>query len=560
MKKQNILLVFFLIATLSLKAQVLPVGTPVLEDYYRRLQLLGKLDSTISFNVRPLSNEALKQSNIYDPEGAQEHSNSIYRSRDGKGMVQLMPLVWQNQVNSNFPYGWNDAGMIPAAGYQTMVAAGVYAQYKFLSIQFRPEFVFAQNSDFEGFEGTDRNAWGKWYRYMNRIDAPERFGTGSYTRFFPGQSSIRLNFHPISIGISTESLWWGPGMKNSLLMSNNAPGFLHATINTTRPIHTPIGSFEGQLVGGKLEASGFTPTPLGNPNHYDDLYKPKPDDWRYFSGLTLSYQPKWLPGLSLGFNTVFTVNHKDMGNKLGDYLPFFPSNSMSENFDPDDINNVADQAAQDVNASVFFRWLIPEAQFEIYGEYARNDRSYDLRDLAVQLNHSRSYMFGLRKLFPVRIMDEKDLFEVAFEITQLEPSKNVELRLTSPMYGHTIVTNGYTNLGQILGAGIGYGNNLQTLNVGWLRGGRQIGIQLERLVHHNALFYDLIADRRRNWVDFNFGFYGNYDYKRFIFTGRLIFTKAYNYQYRIGESRNLWNFQNKDSGNVHLQVGAMYRF
>jgi hypothetical protein len=169
-------------------------------------------------------------------------------------------------------------------------------------------------------------------------------------------------------------------------------------------------------------------------------------------------------------------------------------------------------------------------------------------------------MFGLRKLFPVRIIDEKDLFEVAFEITQLEPSKNVELRLTSPMYGHTIVRSGYTNLGQILGAGIGYGNNLQTLNVSWLRGIRQIGFQFERLVHHNALFYDLIADRRRNWVDFNFGFYGNYDYKKFIFTGRLIFTKAYNYQYRIGESRNLWSFQNKDSGNIQLQLGAMYRF
>ncbi|MEH6305208.1 capsule assembly Wzi family protein [Olivibacter sp. CPCC 100613] len=560
MKKQNILLVYFLIATLSLKAQVLPVGTPVLEDYYRRLQLLGKLDSTISFNVRPLSNEALKQANIYDPEGSQEHSNSIYRSRDGKGMIQLMPLVWQNQINSNFPYGWNDAGMIPAAGYQTMVAAGVYAQYKFLSIQLRPEFVFAQNSNFQGFEGLDRNWWAKWYRYMNGIDAPERFGTGTYSRFFPGQSSVRLNFHPVSIGVSTESLWWGPGLRNSLLMSNNAPGFLHATINTTRPIRTSIGSFEGQLVAGRLEDSGYPPTPLGNPTHYDELYQPKPDDWRYFSGLTLSYQPKWLPGFSLGFNTVFTVNHKDMGNKLGDYLPFFPSNSMNENFDPDDINNVADQAAQDVNASVFFRWLIPEAQFEIYGEYARNDRSYDLRDLAVQLNHSRSYMFGLRKMFPVRIIDQQDLFEVAFEMTQLEQSKNADIRPTEPMYYHYIVRSGYTNLGQILGAGVGYGNNVQSLHISWLNKLKRLGVQVERLVHNNALFYDLIGDRRRNWIDLNIGAFGEYDFKRFIFQSKLIFTKAYNYQYQIGESTNLWSFRKKDSGNIHFQAGMLYRF
>lgn len=560
MKKQNILLVFFLIATLSLKAQVLPVGTPVLEDYYRRLQLLGKLDSTISFNVRPLSNEALKQSNIYDPEGLQERSNSIYRSRDGKGMVQLMPLAWQNQINSNFPYGWNDAGMIPAAGYQTMVAAGVYAQYKFLSIQLRPEFVFAQNSNFQGFEGLDRNWWAKWYEFRNQTDMPERFGTGAYTRFFPGQSSIRLNFHPISIGVSTESLWWGPGMKNSLLMSNNAPGFLHATINTTRPICTSIGSFEGQLVAGRLEASGFSPTPLGNPNHYDELYRPKPDDWRYFSGLTLSYQPKWLPGFSLGVTNVFTVYSKDMGDKLGDYIPLFSSNSRSRYVDYDNPNLITDQAAQDRNLSIFTRWLIPESHFEIYAEYARNDRSYDLRDLIVQLNHSRSYMFGLRKLFPVRIMDNKDMFEVALEITQLEQAKNEDIRPTGPMYVHYIVRDGYTNLGQVMGAGIGYGNNVQSLNVSWLRGLNRLGLLFERLVHDNGLFYSLIADRRRNWVDLNVGTYAEYNYKNFIFTSKLIFTKAYNYQYQIGETTNLWNFRKKDSGNIHFQAGMLYRF
>ncbi|MGK9126750.1 capsule assembly Wzi family protein [Olivibacter sp. SA151] len=559
MKKQNILLVFFLIATLSLKAQVLPVGTPVLEDYYRRLQLLGKLDSTISFNVRPLSNEALKQSNIYDPEGSQEHSNSIYRSRNGKGMVQLMPLVWQNQVNSNFPYGWNDAGMIPAAGYQTMASAGVYAQYKFLSIQFRPEFVFAQNSDFEGFEGADENAWTKWYVYMNDIDAPERFGMGSYTRFFPGQSSIRLNFHPVSIGISTENLWWGPGMKNSLLMSNNAPGFLHATVNTTRPIRTPIGSFEGQLVGGKLEASGFTPTPLGNPNHYDELYRPKPDDWRYFSGLVLSYQPKWLSGLSVGFIRTFIVNREDMGNKLGDYLPFLEKTNKSSFQNPADETEQQGVEGQNQLASLFFRWAIPEAGFEIYGEYGRDDHPWNTRDLLVDPNHSRAYVFGVNKILPVNNRFD-DMIQIGFEMTQLEPSKNADIRPSGNWYVHGRARGGYTHLGQIFGSGIGLGNNIQTLDLTWLRGIKRAGFKLERVVHNNAFFYDLVADRRRNWVDFNFGLYGEYDYKRFIFISRFVATKAYNYQYQIGESTNLWNFRKRDSGNVQFQFSMMYRF
>ena len=35
-------------------SQTLPVGLPVLEDTYRREQLLGKTDSLISFTIRPL--------------------------------------------------------------------------------------------------------------------------------------------------------------------------------------------------------------------------------------------------------------------------------------------------------------------------------------------------------------------------------------------------------------------------------------------------------------------------------------------------------------------------
>jgi len=565
MKKHYIQL--FLIALLAtgstLKAQVLPVGTPVLEDYYRRLQLLGQLDSTISFSIRPLSNAALKQENIYDPEGLQNKDNSIYRSKDGKGMVQLMPIAWNNQAASAYPYGWNDGPMIPARGFQTYASAGIYAEYKFLSIQLRPEFVYAQNANFDGFKGMYQSDWRLWWgRNGNDIDAPERFGKGSYVRFFPGQSSVRLNFHPISIGISTESLWWGPGMRNSLLMSNTAPGFLHATINTTRPIKTAIGSFEGQLVGGKLEASGFTPKVFTDDDFHEQYYRPKTDDWRYFSGLVVSYQPKWVPGLSVGLINVFTVNRDDMGKKLGDYIPFFPSGSRSSIIDPDNPKQVSDLGAQDRNFSVFARWLVPSVNFEIYGEYARNDHGWDIRDVTVLPNHSRSYVIGMRKIVPLNT-GLNDLLQINAEVTQLEPPRTVSLRNTGPMYRHNVVRDGYTQLGQLLGAGVGLGNNIQSLNVSWLRGMKELGFQLERLVHNNDFLYRLVKDPRRNWVDLGAAFHAAWDYKNFMFTGQMQFTKAYNYQYRLEEKPalgNFWNFKHQDKANFYMQLGMLYRF
>src|SRR5690606_22347969 len=90
----------------------------------------------------------------------------------------------------------------------------------------------------------------RYYDFYNNIDLPARFGKTAYTRAYLGQSSIRLNVKSLSLGLSSENLWWGPGRKNSLLMSNTAPGFMHLTLNTLKPISSPIGSFEGQLIAG----------------------------------------------------------------------------------------------------------------------------------------------------------------------------------------------------------------------------------------------------------------------------------------------------------------------
>ena len=52
----------------AINAQSLPVTSHVLNDYYRTMQLAGKVDSNISFTVRPLSASALKVPDVFDPD------------------------------------------------------------------------------------------------------------------------------------------------------------------------------------------------------------------------------------------------------------------------------------------------------------------------------------------------------------------------------------------------------------------------------------------------------------------------------------------------------------
>lgn len=560
---------FFIVfnaAALSSIAQTLPVGTPLLEDYYRREQLLGRLDSSLSFSIRPLTYQALQRENIFNPDSSLSGGSGLIYTNDGRGALQLMPAQWRHQLTSTFPYSRNDGAMIPNVGYQTLLSAGVNFRYRFFSIQLNPEVVLAQNASYDGYNGLVRESWRRWYSMIgNRMDKPERFGTGWYSKILPGQSSVRLNFHPISFGLSTENLWWGPGMHNSLLMTNTAPGFAHLTLNTTRPIRTPVGSFEGQLVGGRLEASGYPPTPQGNPDHYDGFYRPKPDDWCYLSGIALTYQPKWVTGLSLGITRAFTVYSESLGNKLGDYLPFFESGLKNTIENPDSSGTTSEMERQgrDQLASVFVRWVIPKEGAEVYFEYGRNDHPWDMRDLFVQLEHSRSYVLGFRKLTPIRWFDHDDLLQVQVEIMQSEGPKDVPLRPGGPWYGHSQIRHGYTHLGQLIGAGIDPGSNTQTLNVSWIRDMKQLGVQVERYVHNNDFFYSHNGDIRRNWVDLSLALYGEWNYKRFLARSHMQFIKAYNYQYELEEryeAQNFWMFKKQDKGNFQFQVDLMYRF
>jgi hypothetical protein len=546
----------------KIQAQSLPVGTIGIEDYYRRKQLLGEIDSTISFSIRPLFPNILTNTrNIYDPDSTL-NSNS-YFSWSGaipfanrKGVFQILPIVWQQQYNSHHPYGWNDGAMIPARGYQTTVSAGLFVKFGPLSIQLRPEIIYAQNKSFEGFaQGKSDDDLTNYYILNNLIDNPERFGTGSYKKVLWGQSNIRLTFGPVSLGLSNENIWWGPGMRNSIMMTNNAPGFKHITLNTVKPVKTGIGSFEAQIIAGRLEASGASPLNGALTSRGQDLFQPFRDDWRYLTGFNINYQPKWVPGLFVGFIRDFMSYHND-NSGLSDYLPYFSSVQKAGNLEGDPIS-------RDQRLALYARWLFQKAHAEIYFEYGLNDNSYNYRDFLGSPDHGRSYIFGFNKL--IRLQNTKEQFiEINAEVTQMSQSVDRLVRSAGGFYQHYQVRQGYTNLGQVLGAGTGSGGNIQSLNVSWRHALKSFGIGYERFEHMVDLsdfaFPDINGNSRR-WVDFALSLNGQYDYKNFIFSAKIQGIKSLNYQWRLhGYSPDQYYIPNNDVFNLHGELGVTFRF
>lgn len=555
---------FFLVCTNKLAyTQSLPVGTTGLEDYYRRSQLIGSADTNVSFTIRPIVPTTINpQTDPFYPDSTEKRYNLLnaegsWVSPNGKLKTVILPITLQTQFNTHHPYGWNDGAMIPAKGFQTLISGGIFMQYGILSVQFRPEFVIAANSDFETFNKKHYEViFARYYDIYNNIDLPVRFGTQQYGQIYWGQSSIRLNYKSFSFGLSTENLWWGPGIRNSLLMSNTAPGFKHLTFNTRRPVKTPIGSFEGQIIGGRLENSGFPPLIPDGTFFGTSLYIPKPDNWRYIAGAIVTWQPKWVPGLFLGISKS-SQNYGNNLNRVGDYFPFF--SSIKKVSAPDDAINKVDQ-----RSSLFMRWLWPQEHAEIYFEWGRSNTTADLRQTLLSPEVSRAYIFGLRKLIPTNNLTDQGIL-IGIEVAQLQ--QNSVKKVTSAdgvWYVNKYIRQGYTNNGQILGAGIGPGGNMQSLNVSWVKGMKRIGLQLERYVHdndfYNYAFYDS-GDTRRHWTDLSLAANGEWNYKNFIFNANVSAIKSINYQWYLFQNPDEFYYvKGTDAFNLHIRTGISYRF
>ncbi len=494
-------------------------------DFIRRSELIGTVNTTHSLmlNSYRANQEALDTLLINNPKIWKKNNFSF----------RVLPFSQTSQYNSKVAYGRNDGAMIASAGFQGSISGGFKVRYGHLSIQLKPEFVVAENKPFETFSTEQYpNYWEVYYKILNKIDNPERFGNVTYQKLVMGQSNIQYAFNTFSVGISTENLWWGPGRFNALIMSNNAEGFVHTTIHTTKPIETAWGNFEGQLISGKLQNSTILPPDRFRYNSDGLLlYKPKPNSNRYLHGMMASFQPKFSNGLFVGFTLV---------------------------------NYGYNASANETMGSLFARYVMPKDHAEVYIEYGRNDKMPTPINIAVDNNYPRAFVAGLRKLVPLNNRKKNAFIDIAAEFTQLQlpNSKQTIDPNSNSWYTSSLVPQGYTNNGQIMGSGIGPGSNTETIAISYIKGFSKVGVEFERYLHNNDFYYNAYSntnDFTRHWVDLSTTFVGSYHYKHFMLNGKISMIRSLNYEWFILES--LGYFKNGyDLLNFHANISFSYQF
>lgn len=482
-----------------------------------------------------LNNDSISKQSYTIRFAKKNWDNFLNAQQQKKAKFKFLFAEYGIQHNNNLPIGFNDGNLIPNVGLQHKASIGAQFSWGPLNIHFQPEWVQGQNLPATPFADNvnDVNYRRNFYWYIrNKIDNGTRIGDQPFQRFFWGQSSVRLNLKKVSLGISTENLWWGPGIRNSLLLTNNAPGFMHLTFNSIKPIQTKLGTFEFQAILGNLDSAIAPAIDFNNLAANVPFIEPKSKNQRGIAGYYLSWKPKWFKHFYLGLGGM-TYFYKDK-----------PAIQQSAN-----LLSFENQQSSASLSSVFFRYAIPSENAEIYMEYGRNGKFFAPLNIFGDTIPT-AYTVGFRKLFKIRqkkLSKDQPAIMLGVELTQMQLPDNrlifnaADVRgipRTNSWYTHPYIKQGYTQQGQVLGASIGPGSNSQTLYLSWVKGLKKIGLSIERVLY-NTDFYQYHYFQRgignnspsNYWVDINASMQLQWHYKKFLLNASYMYTSALNYRW-----------------------------
>jgi hypothetical protein len=512
-------------------AQDLVVGDPR-EDYLRVLQLLGKARPG-PLLLRPVTGAMIARA---------DSAGHPWADRLGRRTGAMGPVTFGltdpeigAYVNSARPLADNDGLVWQGKGATFYATAGAWGRLGPVTVTLQPEYAWAQNRAFTTLPiASDSlspfaDPW-----YGRRLDRPQRFGDGGYEQWSLGQSSVRVDLRGFAAGVATGNAWWGPGQRQAILLSNQAPGFPRAFLGTGRPVDVGFGRVEFTWFWGALRESRFF-----------DLVDT--NDTKYVTGLAFDLEIDPVPGLYVGGARLFYLDWPTTGLDASEL--FLAFQGVTKSTQQDSLNPSGDDD-RDQMLALFLRWVFPGAGAEVYAEWSRNDHAQDWRDFVLQPEHSQGYTLGLHKTWA---LGSGSLLRGRAELTHLELSKTTLERPTPTFYVHR-AGSGYTHRGQVMGAAVGPGGNGQYAGLDWFAGWGSLGAYARRDVHDNDTYYRLAGSGafegaiRRNDVELTVGGSARVFLGSVTLLGGLAVAREWNRYYQTPN----------DETNLHAEVSVRW--
>ncbi len=226
---------------------------------------------------------------------------------------------------------------------------------------------------------------------------------------------------PLEVEVGKDSLWWGPGYRGSILMSNNAQPFTMIKVTTPQPVQLPwpfrgLGPFRAEWFLTELE---------------EDRYIPNAK----LSGIRLNSKPH--PLLEFGLSRVVMFGGRGVP-EVGvlDYAKtFFAMSEQAEN------NQLAgfDMSVLIPLADLRLGRRLPLRSIKFYVDAAGEDE-------AGRLPANWGVLYGLQL---------NDLFKTGRTDLRVEYANNHVNGKPNVFYTHSAYTSGYTHEGRVIGHHMG---------------------------------------------------------------------------------------------------------
>lgn len=286
----------------------------------------------------------------------------------------------------------------------------------------------------------------------------------SYDGREDGSASLSSGYFQTRLGnlgiqLGKDALWWGPGERGSLPLTNNAMPRTVFKLSNLEPIE-----FQGWLRFLRRMDGTFFYSELDKDRHI-----PSPS----FVGLRATVNP-WSNNLTLGASVNSIVGGKDHQLSGSDYLDFlFGKNATT-----------IEEERWNSNAGFDFRWRIPKLNgVQVYGEYYGEDQAGKYPPLPCR----NAYLFGVA--LPRLTADGR--WDLVLEKGQT----------TDWWYWHGIYTDGYTYKGDIIGDAMGNNADRCYLKLSrYLSDGSRLTFNFETLTMDQAAAYPQKVDSF--WVSY----------------------------------------------------------
>lgn len=372
--------------------------------------------------------------------------------------------VW----NSEIPVSMNDGSLWAGRGLSASASGGIAGGYKRFRFMLAPRVNVSQNEPFGILPSgrADRSAFASpWHSATQSADLPLRFGNASYTTVDAGESMLEARVSRAAIGVSAAAAWWGPGVRNAIVMSNNAGGVPRVYVRTGNPIDTRLGRLEGLWMIGQLLESPFFDRSSAN-------------DSRSLSAAAIALRVAADTGLRVGISrAVYDVaSVGQLASHAADvFVRWDPRSAW------DSTAGKGDQVT-----SLFARWVIPRAGLAAHAEWARITVPRSLRDLMVDPEEGQGYTLGVEW---ARALSATTTVRVQGEATSLEQQPLVANAELKGFYTSASVPQGYTMRGQSLGAAIGPGASSQFVGTTVFHGQYAVGVNFGRIRWEEDSYY-----------------------------------------------------------------------